>query len=193
MAYPAGVKNDGHTNAGLIHAGKQFLRCCYPGFRLRIKQGKARIRLDIFVTPFPQPGGKYMRMKIYNHLRHYTQTTKNTKIPWFFVIVRHLPITVIASPSLPVIASTSGLLSLRAKCGNLINPTRLLRLTSSASQRQKEVPLRAPHVFCHSEPLTLCHSEPFTFCHSEPKAKNLTPVQGKLRVAISLAPRDCFG
>jgi hypothetical protein len=79
MADPAGVKNDGQINAGFIHAGQQFLRRDYPGFRLRIKQGKARVGFDIFVTPFPQPGGKYMGMKIYNHLRHYTQTTKNTK------------------------------------------------------------------------------------------------------------------
>jgi hypothetical protein len=53
MAYPTDVKNDGQTNAGFIHTGQQFLRRCYLGLRLGIKQGKARITLDIFVTPFP--------------------------------------------------------------------------------------------------------------------------------------------
>jgi hypothetical protein len=72
MARPAGVKNDGQINAGFIHAGNQFLRRGYPGFRLRIKQGKARIAFAIFITPFPQPGRKYMGMKIYNHRRYYT-------------------------------------------------------------------------------------------------------------------------
>jgi hypothetical protein len=53
MAYPAGVKNDGHINAGFIHGGNQFFRRGYPGFRLGIKQGKASITLYIFITPFP--------------------------------------------------------------------------------------------------------------------------------------------
>jgi hypothetical protein len=80
MAYPADVKNDGQINAGFIHAGNQFFRRGYPGFRLGIKQRKTRVHLAILITPFPQPGGKYMGMKIYIHLSHYTQTTKNTKI-----------------------------------------------------------------------------------------------------------------
>ena len=47
-------------------------------------------------------------------------------------------------------------------------------------------------LYCRCGPFASCHSEFFTFCHSEPKAKNLISAQGKLRVAISLAPRDCF-
>jgi hypothetical protein len=52
MADPAGIKNDGQINVGFIHAGNQLLCRGYPGFRLSVKQGKARIGLDIFITPF---------------------------------------------------------------------------------------------------------------------------------------------
>ena len=50
----------------------QFLCRGQSGLRLRIKQGKASIALYVLVTPFVQPGGKYMGMKICDHRPHYT-------------------------------------------------------------------------------------------------------------------------
>jgi hypothetical protein len=71
MANPAGVEDHGQADSGFIHAGEQFFRRCHLGFRLGIEQGETRIALAIFITPFPQPGGEYVCMKIYNHSTHY--------------------------------------------------------------------------------------------------------------------------